>query len=290
MKKIKILLINLILLILIILSYSHKVFANDSINIETTLENLKSLGRENFEKNLRNTFPEFFENGIYFNQGYNYFLFENTCGQSISASALNILFHTNYYSENMLVDLSVNNNLCDVKYFEEKKRGSQYSDQLVSTINQISNKNKDKVNCKILKKEDFLSVEEINVFLKNKGLIVLNISSSILWDNKDIEEKIDHYILLTKTNIENGKIKGFYIVDSSGSNINYIDINKYKDILYGYNNELPDGEMILIEKEKINLFYFDKNLIENIIFRRCVENIKKERVNLSFSLYKLLKR
>ena len=178
----------------------------------------------------------------------------------------------------------MNNNLCDVKYFEEKKRGSQYSDQLVSTINQISSKNRDKVNCKILKKEDFLSIEEINVFLKNKGLIILNISSSILWDNKDIEETIDHYILLTKTNIENGKIKGFYIVDSSGSNINYIDINKYKDILYGYNNELTDGEMILIEKEKINLFYFDKNLIENIIFRRCIENIKKERLNLSFTI------
>ena len=267
-KKISFLIIiNLILYFL----FSINVYAIDEDLKKEKLSELKEMGRENFEENLRNTFPELFETGIFYDQGYNYFLFENTCGQSISASAMNILFYTTKYSENEFVVQSVDNNLCDVKVIYEEKRGSQTAKQLISTIEQITYKTKDFVDIDCIKLNNFPTIEEMNKFLDNKGLIILNASSNILWFDK--EGEIDHFILLLNS-VKNtkGKIVGFNIVDSSGSNIDFIDIEKLNNCIYGYKDTpFNDNEMILIKKKIFIYNYFDENILTKYKFR-IVEN------------------
>ncbi len=267
MKKIrdnkKQIFICVLLFILLLLFNNIKSFAQE-INNKDILISLKNQGKENFEENLRNEFPELFENNTYKEQGFNYFLYENTCGQTSAASALNLLFDTNYYSENKLVIWSIDNNLCDNKYYIEEDRGSQTPEQLLSTINQISSKNKNFVETKLLNMDEFLDIKEMAEFLDENGLIILNISSDILWFNKYSEP--NHYILLTGYKVQNNKYI-FDIIDSSGSGMTEISEDKLIDSIYGY-GQFTENKMLLLKKKSFTIKIFEDNIRGRILKRK----------------------
>lgn len=67
---------------------------------------------DDFEQSVLEGKPDFYESGSFYEQGINEFGYQGTCGPTSQANALNELFDTNEFTENKVLNVAVDNNLC----------------------------------------------------------------------------------------------------------------------------------------------------------------------------------
>ena len=69
---------------------------------------------DDFEQSVLEGKPDFYESGSFYEQGINEFGYQGTCGPTSQANALNELFDTNEFTENKVLNVAVDNNLCSM--------------------------------------------------------------------------------------------------------------------------------------------------------------------------------
>ncbi|MCR5627563.1 MAG: hypothetical protein K6F99_09595 [Lachnospiraceae bacterium] len=96
-------------------------------------------GSENFDRDLRKQSPWFYKTGEYTMQGINQYGYTGTCGQAALASAMNHLFSTSYYTENMIVKMTVDHGWCTLDDPVKENLGGMSPAQMMYVLNILNN-------------------------------------------------------------------------------------------------------------------------------------------------------
>lgn len=96
-------------------------------------------GSERFDETVRGDSPWFYEHGEFSMQGINQFGYTGTCGEAALANALNHIFSTSYYTENMLVKMAVDHKLCTTESDIKENLGGMSPEQMMYLITFINN-------------------------------------------------------------------------------------------------------------------------------------------------------
>ena len=96
-------------------------------------------GSEKFDETLRSDSPWFFEHGEFSMQGINQYGYTGTCGEAALANAMNHIFSTSYYTENMLVKMAVDRNLCTTQSEIKENLGGMSPEQMMYLITFLNN-------------------------------------------------------------------------------------------------------------------------------------------------------
>lgn len=96
-------------------------------------------GSEKFDETIRADSPWFYKHGEFSMQGINQYGYTGTCGEAALANALNHIFSTSYYTENMLVKMAVDHNLCTTDGDIKENLGGVSPMQMMYLITYINN-------------------------------------------------------------------------------------------------------------------------------------------------------
>lgn len=233
---------------------------NDSS--ESVLDNIDH-GEEriydDFEQSVLETHPDFYETGSFYMQGINSHGFEGTCGPTSQANAINKLFETNELTENKVLDIAVNNNLCNLEGPAESCGGTT-TDQFMELYDKVNEQMGDCFNTELFEFDNALDANQVADRLDAGDVINVAVDSSTLWNQKPYgiadllgvrrEVISDHWITVTGVNRgESGEIQGFDIIDSGGGE-NYVSLDKYNDMCFGSGSRIvKDPTCIVLSKK-----------------------------------------
>ena len=180
---------------------------------------------------------EMFRNGEFFEQGNNEHGFEGTCGETTQANTLNKLLGTNEITENDVLNIAIDKNLCEVDVLDPANSGGTSTEQFMQLYDEMNHRVGDKLNIELFDYDDALGIDDMASRIENGSVLNIAVDSYELWDQpRDITDTAhytDHWISVTGVdrNVDGGII-GFKIVDSGGSE-SYLDIDKFERCYYG---------------------------------------------------------
>lgn len=180
---------------------------------------------------------EMFRNGEFFEQGNNEHGFEGTCGETTQANTLNKLLGTNEITENDVLNIAIDKNLCEVDVLDPANSGGTSTEQFMQLYDEMNHRVGDKLNIELFDYDDALGIDDMASRIENGSVLNIAVDSYELWDQpRDITDTAhytDHWISVTGVDRSvDGGIIGFKIVDSGGSE-SYLDIDKFERCYYG---------------------------------------------------------
>ena len=180
---------------------------------------------------------EMFRNGEFFEQGNNEHGFEGTCGETTQANTLNKLLGTNEITENDVLNIAVDKNLCEVDVLDPANSGGTSTEQFMQLYDEMNHRVGDKLNIELFDYDDALGIDDMASRIENGSVLNIAVDSYELWDQpRDITDTAhytDHWISVTGVDRRvDGGIIGFKIVDSGGGE-SYLDIDKFERCYYG---------------------------------------------------------
>ena len=213
---------------------------------------------DSFEQFVIEKYPDFYESGRFYEQGINEYGFQGTCGPTSQANAVNYLLGTNELTENKVLTLAINNNLCETNG-EPSACGGTTTGQFVELYEKVNEQIGDKISVERYDYENALSVEEMAEALDNGSVLNVAVDSAVLW-GKDQgfgsgffgREQVysDHWITVVGVDRSaNGSINGFNVIDSGGG-VNYVDVDTYDRMCFGSGGrQVIDPTMIVVSKK-----------------------------------------
>ena len=180
---------------------------------------------------------EMFRNGEFFEQGNNEHGFEGTCGETTQANTLNKLLGINEITENDVLNIAIDKNLCEVDVLDPANSGGTSTEQFMQLYDEMNHRVGDKLNIELFDYDDALGINDMASRIENGSVLNIAVDSYELWDQpRDITDTAhytDHWISVTGVDRSvDGGIIGFKIVDSGGGE-SYLDIDKFERCYYG---------------------------------------------------------
>ena len=211
---------------------------------------------DNFETLQLIDNPEFYDTGQFYEQGINEYGFEGTCGPTSQANAINTLLGNNELTENKVLGIAVDNNLCDVSD-DVVNSGGTTTENFMELYDKVNDSIGDKIDVELFDYDSALSVSEMAEKLDEGSVLNIAVDSATLWgENHHIPGMLsedvytDHWI--TVTGVERsqaGEIQGFEIIDSGGGE-NYVDAETYERMCFGEDGrEMIDPTCIVVSKK-----------------------------------------
>ena len=211
---------------------------------------------DNFETLQLIENPEFYDTGQFYEQGINEYGFEGTCGPTSQANAINTLLGNNELTENKVLGIAVDNNLCDVSD-DVVNSGGTTTENFMELYDKVNDSIGDKIDVELFDYDSALSVSEMAEKLDEGSVLNIAVDSATLWgENHHIPGMLsedvytDHWI--TVTGVERsqaGEIQGFEIIDSGGGE-NYVDAETYERMCFGEDGrEMIDPTCIVVSKK-----------------------------------------
>ena len=214
-------------------------------------------GTDEFEEQIRLDNPEFYETGSFYEQGVNEFGYEGTCGPTSQANAINALLGTNEFTENKVLSVAIENELCETRSLNPADNGGTTTDQFMELYGKINEKIDGKLNVERYDFENALSVSEMADKLDEGAVLNIAVDADTLWDvNNHIpgvmgqDKATDHWITVTGVDRNpDGTIAGFKLIDSGGG-VDYADVDKYERMCFGEpGREMLDPTCIVVSKK-----------------------------------------
>ena len=212
---------------------------------------------DEFEETVRLDQEDFYDSGTFYTQGVNEYGYTGTCGETSMASTMNRVLGTNEYTENKVLDVAVQEGLCDTDSFDDS--GGTTTDQFMELYDRMNEVCGDQLEVERHDFDDVLSMEEVAQRLEEGCTLNVAVDSSTLWEETDPmgspipdTRATDHWITVTGVQRgEDGSIQGFDIIDSGGGE-SYVDADKYEAMCYGTDSlELTDPTCIVVSKKDV---------------------------------------
>ncbi len=236
-------------------------------NVSDTTENIENyevpgdlsnlLGNDEFEDFVKLENPEFYETGSFYTQGINEYGYEGTCGPTSQANAINTLLGTNEFTENKVLTVAVENDLCETSSLDPADNGGTTTDEFMELYGKINEKLDGKLNVERYDYENALSVNEMADKLDEGAVLNIAVDANTLWDSNNHipgimgqDKMTDHWITVTGVDRNpDGSIAGFKLIDSGGGE-NYADVDKYERMCFGEpGREMLDPTCIVVSKK-----------------------------------------
>ena len=187
---------------------------------------------------------EFYENGEFYEQGINEYGFEGTCGETSQANTVNALLDTNEWTENKVLDIAVNNDLCEMNSDDPGANGGTNTDQFMELYNKVNEQTGGKLDVQLEEFENAPSLDEMAEKLDSGAKLNVAVDSCELWGQErdyvnpetgEYEDDFysDHWI--TVTGVERspgGEISGFNIIDSGGGE-SFVEKDRFERCVFG---------------------------------------------------------
>ena len=229
--------------------------------ISETVEEVAETPRvfDDFEKSILENKPDFYESGSFYEQGINEFGYEGTCGPTSQANALNKLFGTNEFTENKVLSVAIDNNLCSIDSSPENCGGTT-ADQFMDLYDKMNEQIGGKIETQLYEYENALDVNDVASKLDEGCVLNVAVDANALWDQpRDYVNSMgipcddfysDHWITVTGVQRDElGNVKGFDIIDSGGG-VDYVSADKYHEMCFGTDeHKVIDPTAIVVSKK-----------------------------------------
>ena len=230
----------------------------EQVEIEDNMPEKTPREYDDFEQSVIEATPDFYEDGSFYEQGVNEFGYEGTCGPTSQANALNELFDTNEFTENKVLNVAVDNDLCSIDSSPENCGGTT-TEQFMELYDKMNEQLGGKINTELYEYNNALDVEDVAAKLDEGCVLNVAVDSAALWDEpREYVDSMgvpcddfysDHWITVTGVQRdEAGSIQGFNIIDSGGGE-SYVDADKYHEMCFGTeDHRVIDPTTIVVQK------------------------------------------
>ncbi len=217
---------------------------------------------DDFEQRILEDKPDFYESGAFYEQGINEFDYQGTCGPTSQANALNKLFDTNEFTENKVLNVAVDNNLCNMDSSPENCGGTT-TEQFIDLYDKMNEQLDGKINTELYEFNNALDVEEVAAKLDEGCVLNVAVDAAALWgEPRTYVNSLgipcddffsDHWITVTGVQRDElGNVQGFDIIDSGGG-VDYVDADKYHEICFGTDeHRVIDPTAIVVSKNDVS--------------------------------------
>ena len=238
----------------------------DGIEVTEPIENIADEASEleprvfdEFEQSVLEEKPEFYETGQFYEQGINEFGYQGTCGPTSQANAINELFGTTDMTENKILSIAIDNNLCN-RIGNPEDLGGTSTDQFMELYSKVNEELGDKFDTELYEFENVLDANQVAERLEAGDVVNVAVDACALWnqprnyvDDMGVRQDdfaSDHWITVTGVNrSDTGEINGFDIIDSGGGE-NYVSLDKYNEICFGTpEHKVLDPTCIVLSKK-----------------------------------------
>ena len=237
---------------------------NDTYEVPGSLNSFEGIDSDtfvreydDFEQKVLSENPDFYETGQFYRQGVNDLGYEGTCGPTSQANAINTLLGTNEMTENKVLHIAVDNNLCEVGEISPADNGGTSTDQFMELYDKINEQIGDKLDIECFEYDNSLSVEQMAERLDEGAVLNVAVDSQTLWgENYHIPGTLgedvytDHWITVTGVNRNDvGDISSFNIIDSGGG-VSEVSAETYDRMCFGESGrQMIDPTCIVVRKK-----------------------------------------
>ena len=237
---------------------------NDTYEVPGSLNSFEDIDSDSFvreyddfEQKVLSIAPDFYETGQFYEQGVNDLGYEGTCGPTSQANAINTLLGTNEMTENKVLHIAVDNNLCEVGEIRPADNGGTSTDQFMELYNKVNEQIGDKLDIECFEYDNSLSVEQMAEKLDEGAVLNIAVDSQTLWgENYHIPGTLgedvytDHWITVTGVNRNDvGDISSFNIIDSGGG-VSEVSAETYDRMCFGESGrQMIDPTCIVVRKK-----------------------------------------
>ena len=230
------------------------------INLDSTTSDIEGENYvreyDDFETSVLSENPEFYETGQFYQQGINEYGYQGTCGETSQANAINTLLGNNELTENKVLDIAVDNNLCEISE-DLSNSGGTTTSNFMELYDKVNESIGDKVNVDLYEYDNALSPEEMANKIENGSVLNVAVDSATLWGENDhipgqlaSDTYTDHWITVTGVSRDaEGNIDKFDIIDSGGG-VDSVDYETYERMCFGEDGrEMIDPTCIVVSKK-----------------------------------------
>ena len=240
---------------------SSDITSDEQLDVASDLPVMTPREYDDFEQSVLEGKPDFYESGSFYEQGINEFGYQGTCGPTSQANALNELFDTNEFTENKVLNVAVDNNLCSMDSSPENCGGTT-TEQFMELYDKMNEQLDGKINTELYEFNNALDVEDVASKLDEGCVLNVAVDADALWDQpREYVNSMgipcddfysDHWITVTGVQRDElGNIQGFDIIDSGGG-VNYVDADKYHEMCFGTDeHRVIDPTAIVISKNDV---------------------------------------
>lgn len=240
---------------------SSDITSDEQLDVASDLPVMTPREYDDFEQSVLEGKPDFYESGSFYEQGINEFGYQGTCGPTSQANALNELFDTNEFTENKVLNVAVDNNLCSMDSSPENCGGTT-TEQFMELYDKMNEQLDGKINTELYEFNNALDVEDVASKLDEGCVLNVAVDADALWDQpREYVNSIgipcddfysDHWITVTGVQRDElGNIQGFDIIDSGGG-VNYVDADKYHEMCFGTDeHRVIDPTAIVVSKNDV---------------------------------------
>lgn len=231
---------------------------------QETVENITETPRvfDDFENSVLEGKPDFYDTGSFYEQGINEFGYQGTCGPTSQANALNKLFDTNEFTENKVLNVAVDNNLCSMDSSPENCGGTT-TEQFMELYDKMNEQMDGKIDTQLFEYDNALDVNDVANKLDEGCVLNVAVDANALWDQpRDYVNSMgipcddfysDHWITVTGVQRDElGNVQGFDIIDSGGG-VDYVSADKYHEMCFGTDeHRVIDPTAIVVSKKDVS--------------------------------------
>ena len=235
------------------------------IETQETIEDVAETPRifDDFENSVLEGKPDFYDTGSFYEQGINEFGYQGTCGPTSQANALNKLFDTNEFTENKVLNVAVDNNLCSMDSSPENCGGTT-TEQFMELYDKMNEQMDGKIDTQLFEYDNALDVNDVASKLDEGCVLNVAVDANALWDQpRDYVNSMgipcddfysDHWITVTGVQRDElGNVQGFDIIDSGGG-VDYVSADKYHEMCFGTDeHRVIDPTAIVVSKKDVSL-------------------------------------
>ena len=237
------------------------VTSDEQLDVASDMPVMTPREYDDFEQSVLEGKPDFYESGSFYEQGINEFGYQGTCGPTSQANALNELFDTNEFTENKVLNVAVDNNLCSMDSSPENCGGTT-TEQFMELYDKMNEQLDGKISTELYEFNNALDVEDVASKLDEGCVLNVAVDAAALWDQpREYVNSMgipcddfysDHWITVTGVQRDElGNIQGFDIIDSGGG-VNYVDADKYHEMCFGTDeHRVIDPTAIVVSKNDV---------------------------------------
>ena len=234
------------------------------IEMQEAVEDVAETPRvfDDFENSVLEGKPDFYDTGSFYEQGINEFGYQGTCGPTSQANALNKLFDTNEFTENKVLNVAVDNNLCSMDSSPENCGGTT-TEQFMELYDKMNEQMDGKIDTQLFEYDNALDVNDVASKLDEGCVLNVAVDANALWDQpRDYVNSMgipcddfysDHWITVTGVQRDElGNVQGFDIIDSGGG-VDYVSADKYHEMCFGTDeHRVIDPTAIVVSKKDVS--------------------------------------
>lgn len=177
---------------------SSDITSDEQLDVASDLPVMTPREYDDFEQSVLEGKPDFYESGSFYEQGINEFGYQGTCGPTSQANALNELFDTNEFTENKVLNVAVDNNLCSMDSSPENCGGTT-TEQFMELYDKMNEQLDGKINTELYEFNNALDVEDVASKLDEGCVLNVAVDADALWDQP--REYVNSMAFLAMTSI-----------------------------------------------------------------------------------------